>query len=100
MAASFRCDSQAITAADSSLKTFLPPTIVATALPLSFQPENGLFLDLLEDSSARKIHSQSGSKIVTSASAPTLKVPLFKFSKRAGLTVNVAIMSASEILFV
>src|SRR5665213_1414745 len=89
----------AIASLASSDQIVFPATIVATGRPLSFQPLNGLFLDLLADSSARKIHSCSGSKIVTSPSALTLKVPLGKFKSRAGLTVYFAIISASEILF-
>ena len=75
----------AATSSEFSAQTIFPPTMVATALPLSFQPKNGLFFDLLADFSGVKIHSASGSKTVTSASAPTLNVPLGRLSNRAGV---------------
>ena len=42
---------QAATSSPFSDQTTLPPTIVATFLPFSVQPKNGLFLDLLAECS-------------------------------------------------
>src|SRR5580692_1200824 len=74
-------------------QTCLPATIVATGLPLSFHPLKGLLTDLLAESRTLKIQSISGSNIVTSPSAPGLRVPLGRFNSRAGATVNLEIKS-------
>ena len=64
-----------------SFQTTRPATMVATARPLSFQPKNGLFDDLLAVSPRSKIHSRSGSKTVTSASAPTAERAFFQIQQ-------------------
>lgn len=46
--------------------TIFPPTIVATTLPVSCHPSNGVFLDLESDFAASKVHFFLGSKMVTS----------------------------------
>src|ERR1041384_8139359 len=97
---STQTNAYAATKSDCSDHTVLPATIVATALPCNFQLLNGLLRDLLADSATRNIHSVFKSNTVTSASAPTLKVPFFRFNNRDGLTVNFAIISDSESFFV
>src|SRR5262249_4327146 len=79
--------------AASSRQTTLPATIVAMALPLWRQPRNGVLAALLAICRRSATHSRSGSKTVTSASAPRLNVPLCRRSSRPGATVNFAIRS-------
>jgi len=52
--------------------------------PLEFPAEEGAVGRFARGFGTVKIHSRSGSKMVTSASAPTASVPLGKFSSRAG----------------
>src|SRR5208282_5590366 len=86
-------DLHAATSSDFADQTVLPPTRVATVRPLSFHPKNGLLDDLLAVSARSKTHSRSGSNTVTSASAPTLSVPLGRLSNCAGATVYLAMSS-------
>src|SRR5947209_5871536 len=52
-----------------------PATIVAATRPLSFQPAKGVFCDLERDWAGSTVHPAEGSKITTSAGAPTAKLP-------------------------
>src|SRR6185437_6838102 len=83
-----------------STNTFFLPTMVTITRPFKVHLWNGLFFDLLALVVTSKTHSWSGLKMVTSASAPTLRVPFFKFNRRAGFTVYFAITSESEMRFV
>src|SRR5579862_2798908 len=55
--------------------TTLPPTTVATARPVKFQPSNGVLRDFESDCAASKVHFFFGSKMVTSACALLASVP-------------------------
>jgi len=58
-------------------KTTLPETMVVTGAPLSFQPAKGV-LRLLEANSCGLISTSfSVSRMITSPSEPSLRVPLF-----------------------
>src|SRR6266853_960634 len=67
-----------------SCQTVLPPTIVRTARPFSFQPSNGELRDADWNWSIFTVHSKSGSISVTSAGAPTDNVPALSFNNFAG----------------
>src|SRR5689334_6804472 len=87
---------QSSIASCATCQTTFPPTMVATVFPLSDHPWNGLFLDLLAEWPDWKTHERSGSKTVTSASAPVRNVPLGSFNNFAGATVNFATRSGSD----
>src|SRR5438034_1089769 len=78
-------------------ETVLPPTIVRTARPFSFQPSNGVLRDC--DSLVLAIHSISGSISVMSAFTPIDNVPASIFSNLAGSSVNISINRFIEIAF-
>src|SRR5437016_13502321 len=81
-----------------NFQTVLPPTIVRTARPLSFQPSNGQLREADSKRSTLTVHSSSGSISVTSARAPIDNVPALIFSKLAGSTVYISISRAISIL--
>src|SRR5438132_8568625 len=81
-----------------SFQTVLPPTIVRTARPFSFQPSNGELRDADSNVSTQTVHSKSGSISVTSAAAPIDNVPALIFNKRLGSTVYISINRMMSIL--
>src|SRR5256712_3993141 len=78
-----------------ALCTSLPPTSVIHGPPRSVQPPNGVLRlrDWNRDGST--VASASGSRIVTSAGAPTASVPPGRLSSRAGSRLQRAISVAS-----
>src|ERR1051326_8991203 len=52
--------------ADDASQTASPPTIVATARPLTRQPSKGVLRERLRKSAASMVHSRLGSMMVTS----------------------------------
>src|SRR5687768_9154008 len=62
----------------------LPPTTVHTALPLSVVPAYGVFRPFERKVVGSTTHSWSGSKTVTSDTAPLASVPPGRLKSRAG----------------
>src|SRR6266516_7124385 len=81
-----------------SFQTVLPPTIVRTARPFSFQPSKGELRDADSNLSILTVHFKAGSISVTSAGAPIDNVPASIFNKRAGSTVYISIKRTISIL--
>src|ERR1700676_2777231 len=80
--------------------TILPPTMVATTLPVRSHPSNGVFFDFEGDLAASKVHFFFGSKTVTSATEPRTSDPRPRKSKqRAGPEVKSSTMRARGIRF-
>jgi len=62
--------------------TILPPTIVATTLPVNCHPSNGVLCDNDRDFAASKVQRFLGSNIVTSPKQPFASDPRPRRSKR------------------
>src|SRR5437764_13950820 len=74
-----------------NFQTVFPPTIVRTARPFNFQPSKGELREADWQRSILTVHSRFGSIKVTSAAAPTDKVPAPRRNNFAGSTVYISI---------
>src|SRR2546430_16798043 len=88
----------AITDGGYSFQTVLPPTIVRTARPFSFQPSNGELRDADSNVSTLTVHSKSGSISVRSAAAPIDNVPALVFNRILGSAADLSVKRKMRIL--
>ena len=84
----------------SARYTIRPPTMVATTLPVSCAPSNGVLCDRECDLAASNVQRFFGSKMVTSAWLPRISVPRpLRLNTRAGPAVKSSTIRLSGIFF-